>query len=249
LVFCFRLALCPFQFRVVSFVGHTAAQLNGGRTFPFKFQLAFFCELLRRTLAEESTRKIFLGGHSVGAFTCLQLLQSLSPADASRVTKVFMLFPTISDIAATPNGRTHTPVLRFLRPLALGIVAVVAALPHALQHWVLLKHIGLHPYEVEAAHGLLHVATVGNCLRMARDEMAQIGALQVDLVRAHLDRLYFIWGQRDQWAPMHQLRTLQGLFGEQLQYVVAPKEAAHAFVVGGSHLVAPIVYEQMRQFL
>ena len=263
------------QFRVVSFVGHTSRSLNDGRTFPFNFQLSFFREVLRRALREDERRVVFLGGHSVGAYTCLQMLDSLSPsslssspsnaaalaaaaaaADLARIKRVFMLFPTISDIASTPNGRTHTPVLEHLRPLVLGVVRLVGLLPSSLARLALVKAVGLHPYEVEAASALLGAqgqgqgpATVACCLHMARDEMRQIRELQVELVRRNLARLYFVWGQRDSWAPLSQLAKLRELFGTALRFERAHPDAAHAFVVGGAHLVAPVIVEQMRPYL
>lgn len=262
MLYLHRLTRGAVEFRAVSFVGHTSRPLNAGRTFAFNFQLEFMKAVTRLAIEGREdgpapasspeharSRSVFLAGHSVGAYACLQILDALSASDAERIKQVFMLFPTISDIAATPNGRTHTPALRFLRPVALGIVGVVSLLPRAVQGFILSRAVGMHPYEVEAAHGLLHVSTAGCALRMARDEMAQIGALQIDLVRAHLPKLYWIWGVKDQWAPMHQLQKLKGLFGMRMRYELAHKDAVHAFVVGGSHLVAPVVAEQLRAYL
>ncbi len=251
LLYLHRLTGGKVEFRAVSFVGHTSQSRNEGRSFPFTFQLAFMDEVMRLTLKEVGKRHLFLAGHSVGAFTVLHMLNSLSSAaDRSRVSQAFMLAPTIMHIASTPNGIVHTPVLRFLRPVALSIVSVVSCLPFSLQKLILAKVVGLHPYEIAGAQGLLRVETAAACLRMAHEEMQQIGSLDLEAeVRPHLNRLYFVWALKDRWAPLSQLQQLKMHFRHELRYELAHKDAAHAFVVGGAHLVAPVVAKQLQPFI
>jgi pimeloyl-ACP methyl ester carboxylesterase len=233
----------------VSYVGHTSGYLNRGGTFSFDFQLAFMKQYVRTLLEEDDRRNIVLGGHSVGAYVCLQILDSLPSTLRARVQHTFMLFPTIFDIARTPNGRTHTPVLEYCRPVALAIVGAIGCLPRRLTDYILYRHIGLQPYEVEAARAVLQVHTVRNCLYMANGEMRQIGSMDADLLRRHVDSLYFIWGQTDQWSPLSQLDYLKSLCPPEkpLQYEIADPAVAHAFVVGGAHLVAPMVTRRMKE--
>jgi pimeloyl-ACP methyl ester carboxylesterase len=259
LLYLHRLTNGQVDLRCVSFVGHTAnARLNDGRPFSFPAQLAYMRALLRGTLREtaQQQRRIFLAGHSVGAYTVLHMLDSLrtsttlSESDRARVCKAFMLFPTVMDIAATPNGRVHTPALKWLRPVALGIVGMASLLPRSLQRFLLYRAVGLHPYEVEGAQGLLQFRTAAACMLMAHEEMCTIGPLDMErFVRPHMDKLHWVWGQTDAWAPLSQLQRLKDHFGYDLSYELAPKDAKHAFVVGGSHLVAPVIAEQIMPFL
>ena len=60
-------------------MGHTVSSLNDGVVFGFQYQLAFMKEYLLRLLVSESDsdRAVFLAGHSVGAYVCLQMSESL----------------------------------------------------------------------------------------------------------------------------------------------------------------------------
>lgn len=181
---------------------------------------------------------------------CLQLLASLTPSESEQVvSQVFLLFPTVSEIGTTPNGRTHTPILKYGRPVIVAFMTIVNLLPKTMKEYILFHHIGLHPYEVEAAHGVLHPHTVRNCLFMAMHEMAEIGALQTELVKKHIGKLYWIWGHHDQWAPLYLLQRLKTIFGSELRYEMAEPSIAHAFVVGGAQPVADMVYKQLKQFI
>jgi hypothetical protein len=168
-----RLCKGHVEFRCVSFAGHTSKSLNQNRTFSLQDQLKFFRAYLKQLIAQHPQRKIFLSGHSVGAYVCLQMLDSLTceQAAANIVPQTFLLFPTVFDIGATPNGIIHTPVLNYGRPLIIGLIAALSRLPKAVKNYILFRHVGLHPFEVEAAHGVLQVHTAKNCLEMAMHEM------------------------------------------------------------------------------
>lgn len=161
----------------MSYVGHTSKLRNRkGDLFSFDFQLQFFKQYVRAEIAKDRQRCIFLSGHSVGAYVCLQILDSLTALDGcghSQVKQVFLLCPTVMEIAATPNGFTHTPVLNYLRPVIVGFIAIVSILPRIVREYLLIRHIGLHPFEVDAAHGVIQVDTVRNCLFMAMHEMVR----------------------------------------------------------------------------
>jgi len=256
LLYLHRLTAGRVELRVVSYVGHTSVSRNGGRPFPFRAQLAFFSEVLRRAMEEEGKeeRQVFLAGHSVGAYVVLHMLDSLPAEQRARVAQAFMLMPTIMNIADTPNGFTHVPLLRWCRPLLSGFMGAVATcLPRSLQRYILAHAVGLNaPYEVAAAEALLQSPphAVAACLAMAAEEMQQIGPLDLQrFVQPYLQQLYFVWGQNDRWAPVQQLEQLRAHFGSRLRVELAHEDAAHAFVVGGAHLVAPLVARQMEPFL
>lgn len=168
-VLCYLL----FQFRVVSFVGHTSRSLNDGNAFDLAFQIAWFNALALRIARREPKRTLFLAGHSVGARVVLHMMRALEDAGfGDRVARAWLLFPTVFRIADTPNGRTHTPVLRYFRPLVVGAVAVLSLLPRVAREYLLARHIGsTNPFECEAAAGVLQPHVVRNALFMAKHEM------------------------------------------------------------------------------
>lgn len=164
----------------MSYVGHTESYLNSGSTFSFQFQIAFFRAYMKRLVARQPGRPIFLSGHSVGAYVCLQMLDALPRATATAVVpQTFMLCPTVFDIGATPNGRVHTPVLKYLRPFGLLSIWLLSLLPKSLSDWLIYLNVGLHPYETEAARSVLQVHTAKNCMYMALHEMVR-GERDVD---------------------------------------------------------------------
>jgi len=249
MLYLHRLSKGQIEFRCLSYVGHTSRSLNHGGVFDFPFQIRFCQQYITQVRQQHPKRKLFLAGHSVGARICLHLIEQLERDGAALPEHVFLLFPTVFDIARTPNGRIHVPVLRYLRRFTNTIIAPVATLPASLRRYILYRHIGLHPYEVDAAMGLTQPNTVRNAAEMAHGEMELITALQDDLVSRHLSRLRWIWGAHDDWAPLGHLAQLQQRFGDKLQVEIAPDEVAHAFVIGGTHIVAPMVYKHLKTML
>ncbi|KAG5353236.1 hypothetical protein C0989_009199 [Termitomyces sp. Mn162] len=128
--------------------------------------------------------RIVVAGHSVGSWLSLQILK----ARPSAVAGVFLLFPTISHIRDTPNGR-------MLSILPLSVLALF--FPSWSLSQVLVFQTFLHsPSSILAA------------LRMADDEMHTIRGLDVPLLTAHRDRLWFYFAEHDDWV------------GEQLNHVL-----------------------------
>jgi len=98
-------------------------------------------DAIRATFGPDT--KTLLTGHSMGSWLALQVLKSRREAAAS----AFLLFPTISHIADTPNGRsfsvwlcfTHT-MLFLINVMVLCPVVIPVALPSHICFCVQAHH-------------------------------------------------------------------------------------------------------------
>ena len=135
-----------------------------------------------------------------------------------RVKRVILLFPTIEQMAETPNGIRQAPLFSTLRPLFIAICWLLSLLPLSLKTFLLNHSSRLsssppdqRPHFIQA---ILNLTTASwyNILCMAHQEMTVVSVLPVDTIRAHLHKLVFYYGVGDQWNTPELCPRIQQLF-------------------------------------
>lgn len=142
------------------------------------------------------------------------------------ITASFLLFPTVSHIAETPNGRAlrpifNPPLIQFLpllciiiQPLVWTLWTVLSILPSSM------SFPGLGSIYVPNATTLSFLSspqTVKSVLHLARSEMSTIKAPDLDWYRQQRKRIWSYWGEPDGWVGTQGdvvKRVLRGRNGE-----------------------------------
>ncbi|QRV83319.1 alpha/beta hydrolase family protein [Ceratobasidium sp. AG-Ba] len=182
------------------------------------------------------TVKVILGGHSVGAWIVTQVMHSRPNTAAA----AFLLFPTVSNIASTPNGRKlswlfHRPiptvVSSFTRLLSLPPLSLAT---HSLPY--LSKFHEYPSSQLEVIKSLItspHV--VYSALTMAHDEMNTIGSLgsAPSTVQATCERerhrTYACFAAKDEWVG-DEIESVRKMLDEG-KVVVRDDDVPHAFCI------------------
>lgn len=83
----------------------------------------------------ESARLIFIG-HSIGCYTILEVLDQMSSQMRERVSKAFLLMPTIEYMRETPNGKRLTFVSRYFPWLIYFLSFIISILPDSIKEFL-----------------------------------------------------------------------------------------------------------------
>ncbi|KAJ9095338.1 hypothetical protein QFC21_005704 [Naganishia friedmannii] len=186
---------------------------------------------------------IGLMGHSVGAEIAVQTIRGLEEPERAvstsqqskdatqpkqRITAAFLLFPTLANIAQTPNARRlrplfHSPLLE-LAPVLVLLLKPIFLVIH-LAHWLFpsLRQPATSSSSIYAPNAttitmLETPIVVSHVLRLARSEMETI--LDPDLEwynrngQAGNGRVYSYWGANDGWVGKQGDAVKRALRGE-----------------------------------
>lgn len=227
--------------RCVAHLGHTSYGKNKGRVFNLEEQVAHKVGYVNQVLKDHPTSKIALAGHSVGAYICLRILEALDKKDSeTRVVRTLLLFPTISDIGSTPNGKVMTPLFSLIPRYAIASVAhLLSFLPNRVREFVIHTHVGERDEAVfRGAFHMTNFLVAQNVLYMAGCEMREILSVEnvADTVERHLPRITMYCGATDRWCPMSYYHMMCKRFPD-CEIILDDEELRHAFVIGGSAIV------------
>ncbi|PPQ64493.1 hypothetical protein CVT26_002032 [Gymnopilus dilepis] len=172
--------------------------------------------------------KIILIGHSVGSWIVTQILKSR----ADIIAAAFLLFPTISNIAETPNGKLLSPIFS---PLMRSILSFLTAFTVYLPEFV-YAHLYAHwpPQQLRVLRDFLSSPTsVLAALSMAYQEMKCIRDLDLSSLECHKKKLYFYYAQDDDWVGKEREHIFRVLCAEEqsLNMRLAPEGIPHAFCI------------------
>ncbi|KAH7910696.1 hypothetical protein BJ138DRAFT_1087080 [Hygrophoropsis aurantiaca] len=184
----------------------------------------------------DSDIKIILAGHSVGSWIALQVLK----ARPNPVSGIFLLFPTITDIAKTPNGRKlswafSSPIPR----IASGLSRVLWALPFQL----LRRLFPAYPLEqVRVLQSLLRSPTaIYAALTMAHDEMEHIQQLDQSMLDLYRHQICLYFAETDDWVGEQKEVILNAFKADPgaVRVVHGHRNIPHAFCINhGEELAA-----------
>jgi len=150
------------------------------------------------------------------------------------VSRLFLLFPTIADIADTPNGKKLSWVFRPPLPRAIAIFA------HCV-YYLPLQMLGmLFPSYPRLALSVLHSLVrspqaIFAALSMAHDEMIKIRQLDFELLSRHKDLLWFYFAQCDDWVGQQKAMILGALGNDDVRIFHGGPGIHHAFCVQKEH--------------
>lgn len=179
-----------------------------------------------RRAEETEARPVRLGfiGHSVGSEIIVQTMRHLERSNRDvenlsgsaavfdmsfDITASFLLFPTVSHIAETPNGRSLRPIFNppliqllpllciMIQPLIWTLRTALSILPSSM------SFPGLGSIYVPNATTLSFLSspqTVKSVLHLARSEMSTIKAPDLDWYRQQRKRIWSYWGEPDGWV-------------------------------------------------
>lgn len=186
-------------------------------------------------IVKRNYERVVVVGHSVGSWVTTQVMKYRE----NGVDAAFLLFPTICDIADTPNGRRLSSL--FASPLPRAI-AWLAKLTFIIPDRVLAMLYGDWPVAQRAVLRSLisSPTTVFNCLTMAHEEMMTIKGLDEDLLRRNKERLHVYFADQDHWVGEQMWEVLRVLGSEEETVKVVHGEPGipHSFCINHGETLA-----------
>lgn len=216
---------------------------NKNEAYSLKGQIRNKLEFVHRYVPEDV--RLILIGHSIGCYMILKMLDDLIP---ERVVRCFLLFPTIERMAATPNGLVATPVLRWLRWVAIPATHSLSYLPISTKQRLIRWHFGESKKDknipsciYEATMDFFTPFCVANSLYMGNQEMQEVGNLDDGLMERHAAKICLYYGQADLWCPREYYYRMRE---RQLKCDIrlCNRGYPHAFVITASDEMAEIVW-------
>lgn len=192
--------------------------------------------------------KLVLIGHSIGCYMILNILPHISQY---HILRCFMLFPTIEQMAKTPNGRIFTPALNYFRWILVGMVKMMSYLGPKLHRRLVGAHFSVAAVPecaVQASLNLFNPTCVNHCTFMAKIEMADVGELQEDLLKRYMDRMSFYYGAADKWCPKEYCYNMKARF-PRADIRLCDSDFSHAFVLDAGREMAHVVWDWLQGHL
>ncbi|GAA5829816.1 hypothetical protein JCM11251_007892 [Rhodosporidiobolus azoricus] len=193
-------------------------------------------------LGGEGNAKVVVLGHSIGAWIGLQVLHRRP----SLLQSLHLLFPTLSHMAQTPNGRTLSPLFSSwtLRPVFYSTSAL-SYLPTALTSRLVGLITGQNGAGAQTTTELVSSpSTVLAALTMAKEELATVTALDAHLVSSVADKLWFYYAAEgvDKWVIDECVSEVEkavegklGRAGREKRVRRCKEGLPHAFVLDDAH--------------
>lgn len=194
-----------------------------------------------------SNVSLILIGHSIGCYMILNILDDLA---SRNVVRCFLLFPTIERMAVTPNGRTLTPILRYLRWIPVLLAFFFCFLPQYIRGQLLRWHYRKVDYPDCTQKALLETVTpwtTNFAMYLGKTEMNKVLGLQRELVEKHVSKLSLYYGSIDDWAPVQYYHDFVAQF-PQADAKLCDLRLKHAFILKKSEgqVMAKIIWEWAR---
>lgn len=226
-----------------SHIGHDSAALASHTPFnhalPFQIQNSLRIFDVMSISFGANTRTV-IAGHSVGSWVAPQVLKLRSTA----VAGVFFLFPTLTDIACTPNGRLLS---RLFRPPFPRIVSQLARLLRLMPLTILCRLFPQYPISQARVlqSFLLSHSSIFAAMTMAHDEMLSIRELDVTTLDTYRHQIWFYFAETDDWVDQGRETILQVFKADPgtVKVVHGHYEIPHAFCINHSEELAAECYE------
>ncbi|GAA5859719.1 hypothetical protein JCM8547_006998 [Rhodosporidiobolus lusitaniae] len=237
----------------VGHLGHSTEGAGGGKGFSPGDQASLeeqvedkvrFLDELKSVngLGGEGGARCVVLGHSIGAWVGLQVLK-LRP---HLLTGLHLLFPTLSHMSKTPNGRSLSPLFSSwsLRPVFYSVGAL-SYLPTALTS----RLVGLITGQTGPGAGVTtslvsSPSAVLAALTLAREELATVTALDSQAVEEHAKKLWVYYAAEgvDGWVTEEGVREVEEAVERALGREEREKRVRrcregmpHAFVLDEAH--------------
>ncbi|KAI8988846.1 hypothetical protein BDB01DRAFT_783347 [Pilobolus umbonatus] len=224
------------EVRGVSHKGHTVKYLdNDTRVFSLDDQIQHKVDCLDQMIEEYGPEvNYILMGHSIGSYICTEVLRR---RPQSNITRVIALFPTLRDIALTPNGVNITRLVNGVSPSLFGYAGTfISYMIPSVRQWIVKLLTGQsYPGLEVTSHQLMHSSVLKNVVTMARDEMNTVKALDHEFYQQHISKYIIYYSENDQWAPRDHYEYMVTHFPTGNIYSCT-EMIPHAFCLEPSHV-------------
>nr|XP_012235242.1 PREDICTED: UPF0554 protein C2orf43 homolog [Linepithema humile] len=158
-------------------------------------------EFIKKYVPEDA--HLHLIGHSIGAWMVLNLLKNNDVN--KRIRKCYLLFPTIENMADTPNGRFFNNFILRIAPALIFLSWIFTTVfPSSLQA-LMIRIFGLfygfQAKSVKAIKEMLNPKVLRRVIYLGRDEMKSVREVDHEIMSKHADKLWFYYGATDGWTP------------------------------------------------
>ncbi|KAJ3073474.1 hypothetical protein HDU98_001460 [Podochytrium sp. JEL0797] len=192
-----------------------------------------------------------ISGHSIGAFMALHLLKHRS----TQISKSILLFPTLTDIAATPRGQNMQwivmPGVRHVLVALLWFWRPVLRLFPVLFYTFVAWGTGLAGDALRiTCEQLLHPSSASHVTSLGHDEMQTVKQLDSQTIAQNQSKLILYYGPEDGWANESYFNDIVNEFPG-IHAVLCEDAVPHDFVIHHSERmarkVAPWLVEKKNQ--
>ncbi|CAK9796862.1 Lipid droplet-associated hydrolase [Anthophora quadrimaculata] len=234
---------------IVGHAGHTQPSSSLAYTMPSNLtwdehyglmaQVQHKKDFINKYVPEDG--RLHLIGHSIGCWMILNLLKDDSIA--KKVTKCYMLFPTIEHMAETNNGWYFTKIVPHIIFLLTFFAWIFSLFPNFLQNLFLAMLgplWGVPAKYHEAVLQMLNPYSVNKICQLACEEMKFVKNPDDDIISKHAEKLWFYYGNCDGWTPIkfyQNIRTKHPDVNAQL----CKHGYGHAFVLRSEREMGKIV--------
>ncbi|KAH9974435.1 hypothetical protein BGW80DRAFT_1304066 [Lactifluus volemus] len=201
-----------------------------------------FLDELLTAYDDPSATRVLLVGHSIGCWLIQEVIKARRTALSSRDVGVFMLFPVISHIARTPNGKKLSLLCR---PPWPRLVAYLSLLMGYAPLYILgLAQPSWPRNQLQVLHGLLKApAAIYSIMTMANSEMETLRELDADFLRGLAEGLWIHYAEDDNWVGEQReivLSALRGTYAEIQGRIVLDRDNGipHSFCINHSAEIA-----------
>lgn len=214
-----------------------------------------FCENFLKYQCADDGHRVYLVGHSIGAYISLRMLPHLVDNIGWNIVSCFCLFPTVEHMAETPNGVSIGPLVKIVDRfdwLLLHMFALFHFIPYGIKRWMCQKFLN-SPKTPEcvlnAAIELADPLVFRNIAHMTKHELQEVRVFDHSLLipEQHKDRLVFFYGLDDKWAPIEFAERMRERMPEMGRVLVDATDHGfeHAFVLEHSREMAELLVEMI----
>ena len=201
----------------------------------------------------EPSKKIIIVAHSIGSYVTLKMMERLRDDESKRIKQVIFLFPVFERTMETQSGRKWVPITQLLENSVVRTTKLIERLPPnvktQLVQLIATKRKFSKSSEKSLSSGIASLVTpngLRNMSQIARD-LSKIGKIEnlETVIKKFSDKLTFYYGASDLWTPLSFYQEMRTRFPD-IDIRLDVEGIAHAFVLSHSSIMAPVVYEIIR---
>lgn len=190
-----------------------------------KQQVEYFKDLIKEAQKMNPDIKISVLGHSIGGYISLNLLKDF------KFEKVYLLFPTLSHMAKSDNGKhLFYHFVIWTRYILNFVFFFSEFLPLFLLNPVISYLEVLEP-SIHDLHKvipqLLQYRLMNNVFYLLKHELDEVKEMDHELIEKNLKVLNFIYAKHDHWVPKDVPPLMKIKYDKN---VIIEDHAKHAFV-------------------
>jgi hypothetical protein len=190
-------------------------------------QVEYFQALIGEIKTISPNIRISLVGHSIGSYFCLQMTKFF------RFEKVYLLFPTISNMAKSDNGKQlfyHIVVwLRYLVNVAFFLCEFLPlSLMDAVIHYLEVMEPSVHDLHDMLIPQLIQARLLNNVFYLLKHELAEVLEMDHTLIEKNIGILHFYYAKHDPWVPSDVPTIMKEKYGSRVD--IDLNGVKHAFV-------------------